>query len=209
MSKSIPKGVIWSAVLGIIVGAILVGVGALFLMSSSIFLHNSDYASRVWSIGKIYEILGMSSLFTGILCIIVGICLLFMKDWARQYGAPMFMVLAIGSLCLLILFFSAIVCTAILLVVALFSFLCYHYLKSSHTRDMFDAYGYDLSSTTLLPSSRRYQMSGPGTEEEEKKPVAQTRINIPANMVMCQGCQTLNLKTEYVCRFCGRDLKKQ
>lgn len=208
MSKSIPKGVIWSAILGIIVGAILVCVGALFLMSSSIFLHNSDYGSRVWSIGKLYEVLGAFSLFTGILCVIVGICLLFMKDWARQYGAPMFMVLAIGSLCLLILFFSALVCTMILLIVALFSFLCYYYLKSSHTRDMFDAYGYDLTGITTLPSSRRYQMPGPGTEGEEKKPAPQTRINIPANMVMCQGCQTLNLKSEYVCRFCGGNLKK-
>jgi hypothetical protein len=206
MSKSIPKGVIWSAILGIIIGAILVCVGALFLLSSSIFLHYSEYGSGVWSVGKIYEILGLSSLFTGILCIIVGVCLLFMKDWAREYGAPMFMILAIGSLCLLILFFSAIICTAILLLVAIFSFLCYHYLKSPHTRDMFDVYGYERSSMTTLPSSRRYQMPGP--EEEEKKPVAQAKVNVPGNMVMCHGCQTLNRKTDYVCRFCGGNLKK-
>ena len=73
--------------------------------------------------------------------------------------------------------------------------------------EAFDPYGYDKPGVTRMrtdPSATSDTVSIYRRKEETEQDEAE--VQVPENMMLCPGCNALNLKTADFCKTCAADL---
>jgi hypothetical protein len=201
MGSRVPGGVIAVAVIGMVLGCYLIYAGGITAAEGlDIASTGGEFDDINATLGGFWHIFGILYFLLGVLCFVICLGLLTMKEWGRRNGFLVHIIIAALSLIMgMIMGFFDIPAALPSFAVVAVSGVCGIHLWRPVTKDAFEFHG-----------GRR----GGGVEVYTPNVVVRHRAvkpaapRVPANMRKCPNCDTVNPKKQDFCRMCGTELEK-